>query len=277
MSRLSKFQPYSVNGANKKIHTVPKFLGVDYSPAQLQVASNRAVEMENIIFKDGFDQKRTGWEQVAQVKPYTYYEKTEDGEYKQKTNSTNFNGLWFFTNDAGQKCCVAHIGKILYKAEKIGRNYTFLETKFTPITKLEIIGANSYNVAVELEDFKSSAFVGNNCLFIFGGNKLYKVTNKENNYQVVAVEDDENTYIPVTTTGITYVDSSVDNRTPLDDVNLMTQYRVNKLVSGTYIDDGVTLRKTRFWDWQLDTNIQPKKPTDINNIEITINSLEEVK
>ena len=62
----------------------------------------------------------------------------------------------------------------------------------------------------------------------------------------------------------------------LDDVNMMSQWRRNKLVSGTYVDDGVSLRTTRFTDYQLDTSIKPKKPTDINNIEITISSLKEI-
>ena len=90
------------------------------------------------------------------------------------------------------------------------------------------------------------------------------------------VEDDEDTYIPVTTIGITEADSAVNEQQILDDVNMMSQWRRNKLVSGTYVDDGVSLRTTRFTDYQLDTSIKPKKETDINNIEITISSLKEI-
>jgi hypothetical protein len=57
----------------------------------------------------------------------------------------------------------------------------------------------------------------------------------------------------------------------------MTQYRKNKLISGTYLDDGVALRTTRFWDYELDTSCIPKNQTDINNITINIKELREVE
>ena len=53
----------------------------------------------------------------------------------------------------------------------------------------------------------------------------------------------------------------------------MTQYRKNKLVTGMPIASEV--KKTRYNDYELDTCINPKKNTDINNIKVTINSLKE--
>ena len=136
--------------------------------------------------------------------------------------------------------------------------------------------AITVDVIEHLEDYKSFAQVGYGRLFIFGGNKLFVLKVYNGQYTLKEVEDDEDTYIPVTTIGITEADSAVNEQQILDDVNMMSQWRRNKLVSGTYVDDGVSLRTTRFTDYQLDTSIKPKKETDINNIEITISSLKEI-
>ena len=90
------------------------------------------------------------------------------------------------------------------------------------------------------------------------------------------MEDSQYTYIPTTTIGITYKDSPVNAISAYDDVNLMTQWRKNKLVSGTYIDNGVDVRSTRFWEWDFDTSVKPKTKSDLNNLEIVISSLRKV-
>ncbi len=276
MPRINKYQHYSVSPKKKQAFSVDLFLGVDYNPAQLSVAKNHAIEIENIIYKNDFNQKRNGWEQIAQIKPVIYYVQNEDKTLTKKSNTTKLNGLWVFVGDDNKECIIAHVGKLLFKVSGIGKSFNFLEAKFEPIFQLKEIDSELFDVAEELEDAKSSAFVGNKCLYVLGGNYLFKITSNNNVISIVKVEDDKDTYIPTTTIGITYADSPVSRTTALDDVNLMTQNRKNKLVSGTYIDDGVSLRTTRFWDWQLDTNIKGKKATDINNIEITINELKEM-
>ena len=56
----------------------------------------------------------------------------------------------------------------------------------------------------------------------------------------------------------------------------MTQWRKNKLVSGTYIDNGTDIRTTRFWQWDLDTSIKSKSKTDLNDLEVVISELRKV-
>ncbi len=281
MGRNTTYVPQNLSGLSatkKHVLAINQFFGVDYARAQLQVANNHATDILNIVYKDRVNQKRRGWEQVAAVTAVTYYVYDEDSDtYTQKTNSTNFNGFYYFIGQDGLKYYVAHIGNLLFQVTNIGIDNTFLEVEFKELTSNVTVGGTTYNVALELLDIRSQAFIGNNCLYILGGNKYYVLTANNGVFDLEEVEDNENTYVPTTTIGITYKDSPVSGRAALDDVNLMTQWRKNKLVSGTWIDDGIAIMTTRFYDYELDTNIQCKNPTDINNIKVVVSELREVE
>lgn len=261
------FVAYSLGSINKKTLDVSSFKGVDYSKAQLQVDKYHAVDMANIVYRDKVNQKRNGWELCLKAEPIVYHVVQEDGSYVQKTNPTNINGVWNFNGRI-----IAHIGHLICEIENINE---YLKAKINPLLTNVVIGGTVYKVGKELENIKSFSFINEKVLYILGGNKYYRLINNNGNLQLEEVEDNPNTYIPTTTIGITYADSKVNRRTALDDVNMLTQYRKNKLVSGTYLDDGVSLRSTRFWDYALDTNVVSKKPTDINNIVIKVSSLKE--
>lgn len=281
MPRNTTYRHYDLKFAKgyKKTLTINKFMGVDYGLAQLQVADYHAVDLQNIIFKDRVNQKRHGWQQLAKMSNTTYYVEKEDGTYEQRNNTYNFNGIWSFVGEDNQVYVVAHIGKLLYKITGIGKDMNFLNCNIELVATSKVYNGVIINVAKELEDYKSQAFYGNKRLYILGGNKYYVLRGLNSNLTLKEVEDDENTYIPVTTIGIVAAnslssgESSLGHATSLDDVNLMTQYRKNKLVTGMPIASEV--KKTRYNDYELDTCINPKKNTDINNIKITINSLKE--
>lgn len=279
MPRYTTFRPYELSKFDRKKQTlgITQFLGADFNPAQLQVATNHATDILNLIYKDRVNQKRNGWEQLYKVSPFVYYIENSDGTMTMKTNGTSFNGIWEFIGEDNIKHTIAHIGNLLFIVNNLDNKHTFLDIKMSALCKQVVVGGQVRNVALELLDHKSQAFIGDKRLYILGGNKFYVIKANTNIITMAEVEDDEDTYIPTTTIGITYADSKVTGQSALDDVNMMTQYRKNKLVSGTYYDDGVSLRTTRFWDFQLDTNIKPKVKTDINNIKIKINSLKEVE
>ena len=277
MSIKNQYRHYDLSFHKQQVLAVSKFLGVDFNPAQLEVADYHATDIENIIYKDKVNQKRSGWEQLAAITATTYHVQKDDGTYEEKTNTVHFNGLFKVLGTDGRQYIIAHIGHLLYAVSGLGKSKNFLDVSFIPLLEKVYVGVDTeYDVAVELEDRKSSYFHGYKRGFILDGNTMYVIKINANSFEIRAVEDDSETYIPVTTTGITYADSAVNSRVALDDVNLMTQYRRNKLISGTYLDDGVSLRTTRFWDWQLDTSVKTKNPTDINNIRIQINSLKEI-
>ena len=267
----------NVSEPDKKTFTVSNFKGVDYTPGQLNVDDFHATEISNIIYKDKVNQKRNGWEQIGKVGAVTYRVKNDDGTYTQKENTTNINGVWFFKEDSTEYK-IAHIGKLLFKIDGLGKNKSFLEFSLTPITKSEKQADDTYInfVEVELNDAPSIAFYGSKRLYILDGQN-YIVLKLDGSNSIDLVEDDEETYIPTTTIGITDKNSSIKMAAPLDDVNLLTQWRKNKLVSGTYVDDGVSLQKTQFWDYELDTAIVFKNPSDINDIEIVVKTLEITK
>lgn len=269
----STYRHYNVSDSSKKTYTVDTFYGVDYTRTQLNTADNHAVEISNIIYKDKINQKRKGWQQIAQIIPLHYYVEEIKGVATEKTNTTEVNGVWTFIGGDRKKYIIAHIGKLLYKIEGFGEGKSFLDSKYSLITTTKSFNGKDYEMSLELENAKSEAFYGQNRLYILGGNKYYVLRVEDNKLSLNEVEDDEETYIPTTTVGITYKDSAVEMAAPLDDVNLMTQWRKNKLVSGTYVDDGVSLRTTQYWDFQLDSSVSCKKPTDINDISITIKTI----
>lgn len=281
MPRQNTYSHFALSSQSTKKRTfnIDTFLGLDYSVAQLSVADNHAIDMLNIIYKDKVNQKRHGWQQLFQMIPTTYYVSNENNTYTEKSNPINFNGMWSFRGEDDQTYVIAHIGKLLYRVTGLGKGKTFFDIKFILIAKNETYNGNSIKVAIELENIKTTAFYGNNRLYILGGNKYFVLKANINGINLVEVEDDENTYIPTTTIGIiskdsiTEGESSLSRATSLDDVNLMTQYRKNKLVTGTFIETDDKVKNSKFNDYELDTCVNPKKDTDINNILVTINSL----
>ena len=232
------------NLSSRKTFTTGSFAGVDYQEAETNLANNNARDILNIIFKDGINQTRDAWEQIAKVEG-------------------RVNSYIKFEADDGYEHHIFHIGKFLYEGFKIGKEYSFLDAYFTKISNYE------------LEDYRSLMRASGKRLYILGGHK-YLMLKINPSYELVEVEDSEYTYIPTTTIGVTYKDAPTNLVSAYDDVNLMTQWRKNKLVSGTYIDNGVDVRTTRFWEWDFDTSIKPKTLSDLNNMEIVISSLRKV-
>ena len=291
MPRQNTYRHYDLNtGKNwKKNLNVKQFYGVDYNKAQLNVADNHAVDIQNIIYKDKVNQKRNGWQKISQMVAVNYYVR-ENGviDTTRRTNTVSFNGVWRFLDRYNQEHVIAHIGRLLFAVHGLGKGKTFFDCRFTLLASLTTQNGVTYNITKELNDAKSQAFYANERLYILGGNKYYVLkvlaSSGGSSYELNEVEDDLDTYVPTTTIGIVAkdsiksdktVESSLSYATSLDDVNLLTQFRKNKLVTGTYVDDGVSLRTTRFWDYELDSSVHGKRATDINDITITISSLKE--
>ncbi len=246
MANKDKFKITLANSelSSRKTFTTGSFAGIDLQEAETKLANNNARDLLNIVYKDGINQTRDSWEQVAKA-------------------DARVNCIARFKAEDDRIHIIAHIGKHLYEVFRMGNGFSFLDALFTKISN------------VELEDYRSRMFVSGKRLYILGGNKYY-LLRIEGSYELVEVEDSPYTYIPVTTIGITYKDSQVNGIEALDDVNLMTQWRKNKLVSGTYIDNGVDVCTTRFWEWTLDTSVKAKNLADLNNMEVVISSLRKV-
>lgn len=290
MAKQTLYKHYDLTPAKKQIFSISSFLGVDYSSAQLNVETKHAVDIQNMIFKQGVGNvKRNGWEQIAKANEDEYYA-IENGvlNTSKKTNTRNINGVWKFVGEDKQPHIVFHIGNCLYTATGIGKDKTFLDSNLEMLTQDITHNGIVYKATLELLDQKTQAFVGSNRLYILGGNKFYLLRFLSKSFILEEVEESSQTYIPTTTIGITYSwkekdgedkpykVTSVGSRTPLDFVNLLTQWRKNKLVSGTYVESTYSVMASHFWDYELDTSVKPKREEDLKDITVTISSLKEM-
>lgn len=275
-----KFRPISISAKSRYITGVTTFSGLDLSTQRFKVSQGRAIDMNNFIYKDGVIQKREGIEEIFSVEPTYYIVKSFDNEKitnipedNYRLNTTNFNGIWSFTAEDGKLHIIAHIGKLLYEVTDITNDNISISPITETITSIYHNG-NYYIEAYEFEDYKSDAFVGSKRLYFLGGNKFMclKYKSDENGNSIryfYPIEDDVETYIPTTTTSITYKNSAVGGRSSLDKVNLLTKWRKNELISGTLkSEDDKT--KTDFFDYSLDSPLIWKDEKDMKDFSLII-------
>ena len=122
-------------------------------------------------------------------------------------------------------------------------------SKFSEVTKTELTG-------LTLADHKSFGISSNHKLYLFDS-EYYWVLSKNATYSLDKVEDKADTFIPTTTIGITENRSGLSNRTALDDVNLLSSMRRNKLITGI-TKAGVT-RETSEYEYFLDAPIEDSR------------------
>lgn len=207
---------YSAPELKNKLLT--NFKGVDYTKAELDVADFRASDMQNFIFKDGINQKRNGFEQQIKIPKETGNE------------STKVNGYWEFKDSEGTIHRIAHIGNYIYNVNLDG---DLFERTYTRLIPNEFYKKNLYTDK-SLKDQRSFGIVRGDRLYIFAGKMLvYGKFNNENDnrsWQLRFVRDNEDTYIPTTTTNITPIGYEGDStRASLEEVNMMSTLRTNKL------------------------------------------------
>ena len=285
MPRKNKYQHYDLNQAKRKTLNIAQFGGVDSSSQKFNVATNHAFDMKNFIYKDGIVQKRSGYEQIALIEPLEFYERdfksglAVNGNQTEVTiNPVNFNGIWCFKAEDGQKHTVAHIGYLLYEIKNI-ENDSISVIPLSQDDEKHLTKPLLY----KYENYKSSAFVGANRLWFLGGNKYMCIRFKENNTIAVypvsnrinSGDETEDAFIPVTTTSITYKDSLVNGRALLDYPNKLNMFRKNRLLSGTGKEESAT-QTSEFYEYTLDAplltpNNNATADSDIiSNIQIEI-------
>ena len=264
--KKSSFQPYNLSSKSRQTLQINQFLGVDFSTQKFQINNNRAIDILNYIYKDGVIQNRNGITQMAQIKPIAYIKREFDNTIKDNTtryNDVNVNNIWQFTAEDNKKHIVAHIGKLLCEIKNIDNEE---EITIEPIKF-------SNNSAYEFENYKSQAFVGGNKLWFLGGNKymVLRFRNLDNNEVITLepVEDSDLVQIPTTTISITYANAKDSgNRATLDNVNLMTKWRKNRLLSGIGKTETATVSSN--FDYTLDAPFIMERESDITDFELTI-------
>lgn len=238
---------------------IREFSGLDTASPLLQVDAKRAIDILNMIRLDEKSvQSRKPWEQIGEAPEFTYNKKElVNGveTWVEIENPRQFNGLWDFTGEDGKNHVIAHIGNILFELDGIGQGKSFQDIKFYPLVETIKENGEEYTTAIELVNDKTKAVASGNRLYIMGGLKYLCLRFNKNGCFLDIVEDSELVYVPVTSTGGTYTDSPVNQRTQLDKVNLLSSKRKNKLLSGTLLEGNNVVRTTRFFEYSLDADI----------------------
>lgn len=252
----------------RKTYSLTFNKGIDKSSAPFEADPSRALDALNYIYRDGKVQKRYGAVNIlnAEATQYVAVSFLQVVGNTIKTNSKNFNGLWRFEAEDGNRHIVAHIGKLIYEIKKVDDEWV-----------AEPIRAESglYNSVAfkcyEFEDYKSTAVIGGKMLYFFGGNKLVRIRFFSNGTSIRPVEDGNGTYVPTTSISITYENAKKSGRASLDEVNLMTQWRKNLLLSGVGVDTNEAIKSnTKGYKYQLDAPIVGKLSNDVKSVRIKI-------
>ncbi len=259
---------------SRKTYSITFNKGLDKASLPFEANPARALDALNYVYRDGKVQKRYGINQLAQTKSVNYRVIRFDGtttNYYVTSSEFRLNGLWHFLAEDGAYHTIAHIGKLLFEVVDNGDEVVL--TPFKASTNTTTYNGVNYIHCYQFENYKSVAIIGNKSLYFFGGNKLMRLRfPSAGTYSFKPVEDDENTYIPTTTISITYRNAKASGRASLDQVNLMTQWRKNRLLSGVGTnDDDDNLSETGIgYIYQLDAPIVGKSSGDVLKTRITI-------
>lgn len=186
------------------------FKGVDFSSSPFRVRKTRATQMRNLISENGINHKRHGWAEIKNFKPYDSQE------------SYSVNGIFIYRNGK-ENVTLCHVGRRIYRIDRVSDS--------GELTDYECISGE-----IALLDERSQAFYSGGRLYIVGAGDylVYGTWNDGESYELRRVYDDEDTYVPTTTISIDNDDNTSDTaRSSLEQVNMLTPYRKNKLLGAS--------------------------------------------
>ncbi len=240
---------------------INSLMGVDYSSSNINISDNHAVEINNLLKIDNVLQKRSGWQQIMSIENGSITQVDDDGGPVdiELSDGAKINGLWMARYNGNNKV-IAHIGTKFYFVNNIE---TF---NFEKIYLKEI--ATPEDVTIKNE--KSWGVVANDRLYILCGSYIVIKLETE---EMSRVYDDVDTYIPTTTIGITPSEIPTDiSRTSYDDLNLLSPYRYNTMLSLESTDSELE-KYTYMLDSPMEYETYAGGDKLIGDFEITINYL----
>ncbi len=215
-----------------KRKAIDRFLGVDFANSKLNVADFRATDMKNFIHKDGVNHKRPGWNEIIKIG----WDCVND-IFDPVGTPLQINGFWSFTDSYDNEHTIVHAGQKIFSIEQIGKN-SFETSPPTDITETctynpsyTTLSTWKEKITTSIKNERSFGIVRGDRLYIFCGIYLvYGTWDAGANYELRPVEDNEDTYIPTTTIGISASGSDINIRQTMDEVNLLCRERRNKLI-----------------------------------------------
>ena len=204
-------QSYSIRARRDLTVGDGGYRGLDLLSSPLDADMRHACEAVNLTIEDGMVRKRPGWAQTANF-------------------SGRINGVWTY-NTPDTEQVIAHVGTRFYR----------LDTSVIPYAKVDITQSSTVSKLLPraLSDTRSQAFLSKERLYIIGcGDYLvYGTWDGGETYELRSVYDGVDTYIPITTQGLTPIRESdageyaSSGGEVLDDVNLLTPWRKNLLTA----------------------------------------------
>src|SRR5574344_822538 len=214
------------NISEKKQLTVAAVGCGDDSRKKVEVENYHAIYARNYYKKDGCLQKRYGIKNL----------------YNSLFTNKVFNNLWSFVGEDNIEHYIANISTNLYELTFNGENPIF-----TLIAEAVVL------------DRKVFAIPSNNRLYILGGIHylMLKVDARTHVISLIQLNNSEFAYVDRTTIGITPIGSAISERVSLDAMNMLTYWKINKLVSGTNYtsDTDHTVVVNTVQSFQLDSTI----------------------
>lgn len=244
------------------------YKGVDYANQRFNVSQYRAIDEKNYVYIDGVLQKRRGYTNVFTFESTPYHAVDFSGKIQpgERYNKTNINGMWQFKDSNDNTHVIFHVGRLLYEVFDFGLE-TMSAVPFQVANKSDPIDGIRYFRTYEFEDYKSEAFVGNHMLYFLGGNKFMVLWyDVRGNGHLEPVENNPKTFVPTTTISITAEGSEITGRATLDNVNLLTEWRKNKILTGTNQENDRGNERV----YTLDSPIVAKNDDDISKITVVI-------
>lgn len=193
----------------EKSIVLENFRGVDLTSSPLRVDPRRAVKARNLLPHGGRNVKRRGWRQKAILREY-------DATVG-KSVMMPVRGMWWYVYSEGEtetRFLIVHAGERLYASRDGGEFYTVrAEGMGSEISEAFAYGKRLY-------------MVGHGEYLVFG------TWNRGQSFELRAVADDEDTYVPRTTMAINPTTDKdggalADTRRSLDAVNLLSSKRIN--------------------------------------------------
>lgn len=204
---------------NRQFYRFADFRGVDYSSSPLEVQSNRATDMANLILRDGVLHKRNGFEQVGYL-----FGTEEDGAIK---------GAWIMNRYEMDSNGYDHeVDVLIYIQGQKVMEYNITDGG-VPTPLYESTGKKIGDSA--------SAFFSGHDLYILCGDFL-QVKGSSTAFDVRSLLEDEKgrAYIPTTTKNIVREGSALEykERVLVEPINALTAWRKNQLTWEEYKGSG---------------------------------------
>jgi hypothetical protein len=258
MSR--SFKRITANARELQKSTIGNFSGVDLSSPTLQANNSRSVELLNFVKRQKFNQKRFGIHQVMSRLVTNDYSK--------------INGIWSYIDSNNSERLIAHVNDNFVTLTGLGSDSSYYNVD-------ESTFDFQFPISMPLEEGEIPfGFAADGYLYVLGGGKYlrFKYVDFFNPVVVEDLTDNLNsTYIPLTRNSVVPTGSPVEGLSQAyDDVNMLTQWKKNALITGTFNAD---LTKNPFHsngyvEFKLDSKISYKNFSDLNNIKLNLSYLQ---